>query len=376
MELHCNIITCRKIVYYEQKACVTSCSPCANIKFGQALICPACETSLTQKNDIVLVQLAPSEEYKTSVLAGLKPDIIMDICNRALSFYNYQVSQEFYYREALQVSLENQLETRQNRLQATIQEHTRLLKVEKEKLQALIKENELEKKRNYDLKAEIQSKSRQFIKIQQMYDKLKQKSMGSMIQQSVQGNRSILDGDTDTNIYGNTTHYHDNNSQVGAIFHPDPLQRSYRVPYSNVPSLKTYHPPLHERDDMLDSMRHTTVEQQKQQQQQQQQQQQHQNTATTATTAPMTSYKNNNHHQTLGSYSKPSVITTGVNELVHDNHQQPQAQSSHRRHRTGSIASFVTPSATISRPTRQHYPSHFNDIHPNVSLSTRRRSLV
>jgi E3 ubiquitin-protein ligase CCNP1IP1 len=45
-------------------------------------------------DDAVVAQLNPSEDYKTSVLSGLTPTIIMECAGRALGFYSYQASQE------------------------------------------------------------------------------------------------------------------------------------------------------------------------------------------------------------------------------------------------------------------------------------------
>jgi E3 ubiquitin-protein ligase CCNP1IP1 len=38
-------------------------------------------------DSIVYTDLNPSEDYKSSVLAALKPDMILDIASRALSFW-------------------------------------------------------------------------------------------------------------------------------------------------------------------------------------------------------------------------------------------------------------------------------------------------
>lgn len=40
----------------------------------------------------------PSEEYKSMVLAGHRPDIIVEVCSRAISFWNFQMQQEKLYR--------------------------------------------------------------------------------------------------------------------------------------------------------------------------------------------------------------------------------------------------------------------------------------
>ncbi|KAI8056265.1 hypothetical protein BDF22DRAFT_617920 [Syncephalis plumigaleata] len=105
VELRCNNGKCRKpLGGIEPRACVTTyifCVECADNVFGISLLCPLCQTSLTASNDIVLTELNPSEDYKSSVLAGLKPDIIADICQRALSFWSYQMMQELNYQAML-----------------------------------------------------------------------------------------------------------------------------------------------------------------------------------------------------------------------------------------------------------------------------------
>ncbi|KAI7867884.1 uncharacterized protein EV154DRAFT_531677 [Mucor mucedo] len=45
-----------------------------------------------------------SAEQRKSVLAGLKPDIILDVCARAIAFYEYQTSQELAFRAVIQKS--------------------------------------------------------------------------------------------------------------------------------------------------------------------------------------------------------------------------------------------------------------------------------
>ena len=61
---------------------------------GGARVCPACQTQLTNPDDAVVTQLNPTEDYKTSVLSGLSPSIIMECAGRGLSFYSYQTTQE------------------------------------------------------------------------------------------------------------------------------------------------------------------------------------------------------------------------------------------------------------------------------------------
>jgi len=58
--------------------------------------CPACRTELTNPDDAVITNLHPTEDYKTSVLSGLSPDIIMECASRALGFWTYQTAQETF----------------------------------------------------------------------------------------------------------------------------------------------------------------------------------------------------------------------------------------------------------------------------------------
>ncbi|KAL8958986.1 MAG: hypothetical protein Q9193_004062 [Seirophora villosa] len=57
-------------------------------------ICPACETSLPNPDDVVTTQLNPTEDYKTSVLSGFNPSTIVECAGRGLAFWSYQSTQE------------------------------------------------------------------------------------------------------------------------------------------------------------------------------------------------------------------------------------------------------------------------------------------
>jgi E3 ubiquitin-protein ligase CCNP1IP1 len=46
------------------------------------------------QDDAVITQLDPSEDYKTSVLSGFTPTVVVECASRALSFYNYQAVHE------------------------------------------------------------------------------------------------------------------------------------------------------------------------------------------------------------------------------------------------------------------------------------------
>lgn len=49
---------------------------------------------LPNPDDAVVTSLEARDEYKTIVLSGLSPNVIMECAGRALSFWNYQMTQE------------------------------------------------------------------------------------------------------------------------------------------------------------------------------------------------------------------------------------------------------------------------------------------
>lgn len=85
--LKCNDLKCR--IPCPEQAVVTTCSHifCVNCAARLGLIeqhpnegprtCPACYTQLVNPDDAVVTALNPSEDYKTSILSGLSPAVIM-----------------------------------------------------------------------------------------------------------------------------------------------------------------------------------------------------------------------------------------------------------------------------------------------------------
>jgi E3 ubiquitin-protein ligase CCNP1IP1 len=72
-----------------------SCSQSLGLSSGDGdRVCPACKTHLPNPDDAVATRLNPTEDYKTSVLSGLSPSIIMECATRGLSFWSYQSAQE------------------------------------------------------------------------------------------------------------------------------------------------------------------------------------------------------------------------------------------------------------------------------------------
>lgn len=75
------------------------CEECA-ASFGLAAasttsrVCPACQTQLINPDDVAVTHLDPADDYKTSILSGLSPPVIMECAARGMAFWNYQITQE------------------------------------------------------------------------------------------------------------------------------------------------------------------------------------------------------------------------------------------------------------------------------------------
>ncbi|KAK4494758.1 hypothetical protein PRZ48_014114 [Zasmidium cellare] len=88
------------------------CLPCADRldltvpRDGQRK-CPACATYLLNPDDAVVTSLNPSEDYKTSILSGLSPTVIVECAGRGLQFWSYQMAQEITYQDYLARSLKD-----------------------------------------------------------------------------------------------------------------------------------------------------------------------------------------------------------------------------------------------------------------------------
>ncbi|KAF9221931.1 hypothetical protein BS17DRAFT_710090 [Gyrodon lividus] len=123
-DLRCNRLCCRKTLV--DKAVVVSNKQleCANELFNASRLCPACETSLTEPDDVVVCSLHPTNDYKTSVLSGLSPTIITEICSRALSFWQYQIHQENSFQQAVTRNLNDKNAQLQKQLENVIREGT------------------------------------------------------------------------------------------------------------------------------------------------------------------------------------------------------------------------------------------------------------
>lgn len=135
--------------------------------------CPACETQLSSPDDAVISNLKPSEAYKTSILSGLSPSIVMECAGRALSFWAYQTTQNIYYQQYLYKTLTEKYSALNGRLEQTVNEANAQIETLQRRIGALTTENDGARKKNEELSKAYKEKNRQLLQTQELHDKLR-----------------------------------------------------------------------------------------------------------------------------------------------------------------------------------------------------------
>ncbi|KAG5457010.1 MAG: hypothetical protein BJ554DRAFT_3092, partial [Olpidium bornovanus] len=178
------------------------CEDCAESAFSAQPVCPACNTQLNnpltcktvlsrrikkKRHDIVLTDLAPPEDFKASALAGLSPETILDIARRGVSFWSYQGVQESLYQKMIQQDLRERIQRLEVQLKGVVNDAQTqvgreyfgdvLSTVLCEKINALQSNLAEQRNRNQDMMEQYAEKDRQYVKLQELYDRLRKKTM-------------------------------------------------------------------------------------------------------------------------------------------------------------------------------------------------------
>ncbi|XP_075884462.1 E3 ubiquitin-protein ligase CCNB1IP1 isoform X1 [Nelusetta ayraudi] len=179
--LLCNFPKCR--IKLSGFAWVTACSHVFCDQHGSGefsrspAICPACSSTLSGKLDIIRTELSPSEDYKAMVLAGLRPDIVLDISARALAFWTYQTHQERMYQEYSLSRAEAQLKQMEKMLTQQNQCRELELTAMRGEITSLKKMMEDYKRKYSEVSERLMERNRQYQKLQGLYDSLRLRNM-------------------------------------------------------------------------------------------------------------------------------------------------------------------------------------------------------
>ncbi|KII95823.1 hypothetical protein PLICRDRAFT_129839 [Plicaturopsis crispa FD-325 SS-3] len=179
-DLRCNRLTCRRAL--SDKAVVTTCShlfcvDCANELFNAARLCPACETSLSEPDDVVVCSLRPSNDYKTSVLSGLSPSIILEICGRAIAFWQYQIHQENSFQQAVVRNLNDKSAQAQKQLDNVVREANGEIGLLGNKVSELERDLEVERRKVRDLQDASRERDKEYTRLKTQFDRIKRKAL-------------------------------------------------------------------------------------------------------------------------------------------------------------------------------------------------------
>nr|XP_018917919.1 PREDICTED: E3 ubiquitin-protein ligase CCNB1IP1-like [Bemisia tabaci] len=175
VDFFCNLIGCRKPLF--TSAWVTKCSHIFCEEHGNMIsqnqVCPACNESLLGNHDATIQNLNPPDIFRSMVLTGLRPDVIVDIIARSMAFRTYQMAQErAYYDSTIQT-----LETQMNKLEAA--HKSEITKMENEmavlnkRQQQLLTELETQKFRVQEHERILNEKNRQIQTMQMKYESLR-----------------------------------------------------------------------------------------------------------------------------------------------------------------------------------------------------------
>ncbi|XP_046364020.1 E3 ubiquitin-protein ligase CCNB1IP1-like [Haliotis cracherodii] len=177
-DLICNFKKCRKQI--RSFAWVTSCSHVfcdedGSREFNKSVVCPACETTLSGKCDIVRSNVQPTEQWKSMVIAGQRPEVIMEICTRALSFWTYQTHQEIIYQEYQATKHREKSSQLQQYYEQIVSKTQTELTTLKSHLKVAKKDLDSMKKKHSELAERLSERSRQYQKLQSLYESLRRR---------------------------------------------------------------------------------------------------------------------------------------------------------------------------------------------------------
>ncbi|XP_071965795.1 E3 ubiquitin-protein ligase CCNB1IP1-like [Antedon mediterranea] len=179
-EMVCNFKKCRKQL--SGFAWVTSCSHIfcdedGSREFNKSYACPACESSLSGKLDIIRIDLSPSEQYKSMVLAGQRPEVAIEVCARAIAFWTYQNHQEKVFQEYTITKTKDKQSQMEKYYDQVVSQTQAEIDALKSQISTTRKELENTVKRLNEVSSKLMERNRQYQKLQSMYDALRRQSL-------------------------------------------------------------------------------------------------------------------------------------------------------------------------------------------------------
>lgn len=210
----CNYKKCRKPL--QIKAWVTSCSHTFCMEHGEfefsnpsrgIVTCPACNVPLNGKYDLVLADLDPPEGFKSIVLAGMKPDIVMDVAMRSLAFWTYQIEEETRYQENTNRQTQDKIKNMEEFNCATVQNLKKELLTVKNKLDSVHVEFDKRKRQADEYSVRLEEKEKKILKLQHELFTLRRNSCRINEFDKLEQKRNLNSNDLVTSKHPQSNHF-------------------------------------------------------------------------------------------------------------------------------------------------------------------------
>ncbi|XP_051576082.1 E3 ubiquitin-protein ligase CCNB1IP1-like [Myxocyprinus asiaticus] len=181
--LRCNFHKCRARLSgfaWVTACCHIFCDQHGSDEFSRTpAICPTCSSMLSGKLDVMRVELAPSERYKSMVLVGLKPHTVLEICQKALEFWTYQVHQERLLMEYKLSQAGGQAVQMEKFMTQQNQSRELELNALRGEIASLKKVLEEYKRKYSEVLERLNERNRQYQKLQGLFDSLRLHTLGT-----------------------------------------------------------------------------------------------------------------------------------------------------------------------------------------------------
>ncbi|OIW32529.1 hypothetical protein CONLIGDRAFT_273406 [Coniochaeta ligniaria NRRL 30616] len=190
--LVCNVVSCHAEL--KDEVFVTNCSHifCCDCAVRGGLtsddpnqrICPACRTHLPRQSEVFQNFLNPAEDWKSCVLGGMSPSIIMECAGKALSFWAYQMTMEMAFLEGGSRRLAAEHELMRSNYEEKLSGQKMALDRQAKQAESQSAEIEALQQEIQNLSSALREKSRKLTQTEELYQKIKRKKMLEEIEQS------------------------------------------------------------------------------------------------------------------------------------------------------------------------------------------------
>ncbi|XP_054713338.1 E3 ubiquitin-protein ligase CCNB1IP1-like [Uloborus diversus] len=127
------------------------------------------------------------------VLAGQRPEIIFEVCSRAIAFWTYQVHQEIMFQEYIATKSKERSTQLEKYYENILQKTKNELETMKQQQEANKKEVEAFKRKNAELSEKLKERVRQHQKLQTVYEALRRKFISPSYFEKQEHQKEILD---------------------------------------------------------------------------------------------------------------------------------------------------------------------------------------